>query len=208
MTYGIVLDTSNNDDITGPELKASGAVALIAKGTEGTGYKDPTYQSQVAAAQFAGIPHASYLFLHPASPGSEAQEFLDYVKPAAGHAVFIDCEVTDGSPMGTVANRAQACADALTAAGMRPTLYSSYSFLKQLYALRPSLKGLPAWEAGYPSVIYRWFPALLSLRAKLRNGVSVDLWQFTPTYVVGSRKFDASILLVPVANVFGVAPPV
>lgn len=202
-TYGIVLDTSNNNPITAAELKQSGAVGLIAKGTQGTGFKDAFLASQRAAAKAAGIPFAGYLFLEPTSPGSEAAYYIKYANPDPGETVFVDCEVTDGSPMSLVAKRALSCCTALKAAGHPPALYSSYSFLKQLYALQPGLAKWPCWEAQYPGRVYQWLPSLLSLRAKLMNGVSVDLWQFTDTYRVGQKLFDASVLLVPANVVFG-----
>lgn len=201
-TYGIVLDTSNNNPITEAELKASKAVALIAKATEGTSYQDPTYHGQRAAAAAAGVPFGSYLFLHPSSQGSEAAYFLKFAKPAAGEPVFIDCEVTDGSTMSQVAARAKSCAIALTAAGLKPILYSSTSFLKQLYVFSPALKYYRCWEADYPHPIYAWSPTLVGLRARLMNGVSVCMWQFTDTFKVGTKQFDASILLAPLNTVF------
>lgn len=206
MSSSLVIDNSDNDPITELLLRRSGAVALISKATEGSGYQDPTFQHHREVAHWAGVPFGSFLFLHEASAGDEAGYYLAYASPRAGDiAPIIDCEVTDGAPMSSVAARCQSCALALETAGYTmqaaPILYSSASFLLQLYAEQPTLKRLRVWEAQYPRpVLSSWSATYLRLRYRLANGVTVAMWQFTDGLTVGSRRFDASTLLVPLKS--------
>lgn len=209
----LVLDVSNRNPITEQDLRRADAAALIAKATEGTTYQDPTLPQHRAAAKAVGIPLGMYVFLHQSSTGSEAQHFLDYAKPRPGDiAPIIDCEVTDGQPMSAVAKRCNACATALEHAGYTgkaaPILYSSASFLKQLYAEQPALKRLRVWEAQYPGRFTRWFPGLARLRYRLANGATVVMWQWTSTYALAGRGFDASRLLVKLDSIRIPAPAV
>jgi GH25 family lysozyme M1 (1,4-beta-N-acetylmuramidase) len=194
----LVLDVSNNAPI-GPEaFKASGAVALIAKATEGTSFQDDTLAKHRLVAKANGRPFGSYLFLHPNSQGSEAAAYLRYARPRRGNIQpIIDAEVTN---LGTaeLARRTQACARALEAEGYRPLLYASAGIWTSLVAAEPRLKRLRVWEAQYPGRYTRWFPRLAALRIRLRRGVQVVMWQWTDSYAVAGRRYDASALLVDI----------
>src|SRR4029077_5909413 len=101
MADEIVLDVSNNNTIDEQLFRRSGAVALIAKATEGDNFKDATLSAHRTVAKAAGVPFGSYLFLHPKSTGDEAAFYLEYAKPKRGDIQpIIDCEVSDGQPMG------------------------------------------------------------------------------------------------------------
>jgi len=196
MADEMVLDVSSNNTITELQLHRSGAVALIAKATEGTSYQDPTYAEHRAVARSAGVPFGSYVFLHPKSTGDEAAYYLEYAKPKPGDIQpIIDCEVADGQPMSAVAARCNACGTALEQAGFAPILYSSASFLRQLHTAEPALKRFRVWEAQYPGNLTSWSPGVRNLREKLNDGSSVVMWQWTATDVVGGGRFDASLLL-------------
>ena len=65
-------------------LRRSGAVALIAKATQGTVYRDPTYSAHRAVAKAVGVPFGGYTYLMPNSAGNEAQWFLDFAQPHRG----------------------------------------------------------------------------------------------------------------------------
>ena len=146
----LVIDSSNNRPISRPQLHDSRAVALIAKATEGTSFRDLTLSDQRDAARAVRVPFGSYLFLHPNSTGSEAAYYLDYAKPHVGDIQpVIDAEVTN---LGTaeLARRTQSCAVALEHEGYEPLLYASASIWKELVAAEPRLKRLRVWEAAYP----------------------------------------------------------
>jgi GH25 family lysozyme M1 (1,4-beta-N-acetylmuramidase) len=191
----LVLDVSNVNPIGLATFRLSGSVALIAKATEGTSFQDKTLGSHRDVARAAGKPFGSYVFLHPNSTGSEAAFYLKYARPKRGDIQpIIDAEVTN---LGTaeLARRTQACAKALEAAGYKPILYASAGIWKELIRVEPKLKRLRVWEAQYPSRATRWFPSFAKLRIRLGYGVSVVLWQWTDSYAVGGRRYDASALL-------------
>lgn len=211
----LVLDVSDNAPVDEATFKASGAHALIAKATEVSGnnaedlFRDPTYETHRAVAKACGVPFGAYLFLHATPTVDQAAFFLDYAKlvPGVDMDPFIDCEQggTDGAAMSVVAARCEADALALEKAGWRPILYSSASFLLELYAEVPALKRLRVWEAQYPeapsgATYDEWSADLLTRREKLNDGVSVDLWQWTDTFKVDTRGFDCSAALSPLTS--------
>lgn len=197
----LVLDVSNNTPIGVPVLKESGSVALLAKATEGTGFRDAYLGTHRSAARIAGKPFGSYLFLHPDSVGSEAQYYLDYAQPRRGDIQpIIDAETLGKGGFGTAAARVNSCAEALEDKGYKPILYASASFWQWLIKADPTLKRLFVWEAQYPGRFTRWFPWLAAKRIRLFHGVSVVLWQWTDSFAVGGRHYDASALLTEVKN--------
>lgn len=194
----LVIDCSNNAPIGLASFKLSGAVALIAKATEGTSFQDQTLGDHRDIARYAKKPFGSYLFLHPDSTGSEADAYLKFARPRRGDIQpIIDAEVTT---LGTVdlAQRAQRCSLALERAGYKPLLYASAGIWTALVAAEPRLKRLRVWEAQYPGRYARWFPRLARLRIRLQHGVSVVMWQWTDSYAVAGRRYDASALLVDI----------
>lgn len=183
----LVLDVSNTNPISLARLRAAAPAALVAKASEGSGFTDRLYAEHRKYARQLGIPFGGYLFLHPGSSGNEAAHFLAVARPVKGDLQpMIDTEVRDGVSFAAVAARVDACAKALEARGYRPLLYSYTSFLQQLLRARPKLARLRVWQAGY-----------VSKRPRVGHGASVVLWQFTDAYKVGSGRFDASRLYVP-----------
>lgn len=191
----IVLDVSNQRTVTLKQVRDSKCVALIAKATEGSSFRDKVLAVHRRIAKEAGIPFGSYLFVHPHSPGNEAEFYLHFAKPKPGDLQpIIDAEVQDGSTFLQVAARVDACAQRLEMHGYRPILYASTSFWKQLFAADPKLKRLRVWQAQYPGRFSKWWPWLAVYRTKLLHGVTVCLWQFTDAYLVDGQRFDASVL--------------
>jgi len=191
-----VIDVSNQAPITLAAYRQSKAVALIAKATEGTSFKDKTLSGHRTVASMAGTPFGSYLFLHPDSKDSEAKFYLDYAKPRPGEfQPIIDAEVLN---LGTdeLARRILSCSKALEEKGYDPLLYVSQGVWGQLVASQPYLKRLRVWEAQYPGRFSRWFPRVAKLRRRLK-GARVVLWQWTDRYAAGGRHYDASVLLAP-----------
>lgn len=194
----LVLDVSNNAPITLTSFEASKAVALIAKATEGSSFQDKTLSAHRDVAKVTKKPFGSYLFLHPDSRGSEADFYLKFARPRRGDIQpIIDSEVTTLGAS-DLARRTQACARALEAKGYSPILYASAGIWTSLVAAEPTLRRLRVWEAQYPGKFTRWLPRLARLRIRLRHGVSVVMWQWTDSYAVGGRRYDASALLVDI----------
>jgi lysozyme len=196
----IAIDISNNNPASRLTIESSGAKVLICKATEGANFEDKTLAAARANAKALGIRFGTYIFLHSATKGSEAGEYLKYAKPKKDELVIIDSEPggQDGEPISSLAHRTDACARALEQKGFRPILYSSSSVWEEMVSAVPALKRLRVWEAQYPGRFTRWFPALARLRQKLGRGASVVMWQFTDSYAVGPYRFDASLVLVPV----------
>lgn len=194
----LVLDVSNNRTIDAATLRLSGAVALIAKETEGRSFRDGTAARHRAAARACRIPFGGYLFLHVVDPRGEVRAFREYAQLARGdlHPV-IDTEVSDGHTMAQVADAVDEAAREFEANGYRPIVYASASFWLALHRERPTLRRLRVWEAQYPGRFTRWFPGLARRRIRLQHGASVVLWQWTDSYRVGAVSYDASRLLVP-----------
>lgn len=200
MSYGSVIDVSNNRPIDHADLKASGAIGLIAKATEGATFKDATYPEHRKIAKAEGKPFGGFVFLHAASAGNEAEFFINYAKPRRGDIQpVVDAEGggLDGKPTADLAKRALSCLERLEAKGYRPLLYTSAATWKQLVSYEPRLRHYRAWEADYPGRFTRWVPGLAKLRIRLGRGASVVLWQWTSVYGVNGKSYDASRLMVP-----------
>lgn len=203
--HEIVLDVSNVHPLySTKDLADSGAVALIARATEGSSGKnstDPKLEYHRVKAERAGVAFGSYVFLHPGSKGSEADLYLKYAKPTTGDIQpIIDAETLDGGTFATAAARVESCARVLEEEGLDPILYASASFWQGLFKENPRLARLRVWEAQYPGKITRWLPALAQRRIKLLHGASVVMWQFTDSYAVNGRTYDASVLLAPLES--------
>lgn len=181
----LVLDVSNNNTIGTTMLKRSGAVGLYCKATQGTTFRDNTYSEHRQVAQAVGIPFGGYLYLMPTSAGNEAQFFLDFALPHKGDLQpVVDAEI--GLP-DQEAKRALSCLRALEDAGYQPILYSSASRLLGMLLNEPALSKYRMWEADYAP-----------RREPLQHHSTVVLWQFSQSYRVLWRRFDASRLFVPI----------
>jgi len=195
----LALDVSNVNPASEADVRASGAVLLICKATEGSTFLDKTLNTHRAIAKKIGIRFGVYVFLHALAQGDEAGVLLAWAKPKPGELIFIDSEPggQDNATVSQMAHRTNLCAQGLEAKGHRPILYASSSYWLQMVACEPSLRRLRVWEAEYPRRgLTRFFPRLFRLRQKLRHGASVVMWQATDAYLVGNRKFDASLILV------------
>lgn len=172
---------------------------VIAKATEGTSFRDPTFPEHRRVAKACGLGFGAYLFLHAASSGDEAGFFLDYAQPAPGELVVIDAEGggLDGRPLAALAVRVRSCQLALEKQGRRPVLYSSASTWLGLVRAQPQLRALRVWEAQYPGRFTRWLPRLATLRERLGHGASVVLWQWTDTLELDGAFFDCSRIMAP-----------
>ena len=198
MRYPIALDVSNVNPATLDEVRESGCSLLICKATEGDSYHDATLVAHRGIARELGIRFGSYVFLHVGSVGNEAQAYLDYARPERDELAIIDAEAgaEDGRSVDGLAHRTWSCAHALEHAGKRPLIYASSSTWKEMLRAVPHLRRYRVWEAEYPGRFSRWFPKLARMRVRLRHGVTVVMWQFTDSYAVRSKRFDASRILV------------
>lgn len=201
--HRLALDVSNVNPITLRQLQASGAALLIAKGTEGTTFVDRYFELHRQLAARARIGFGGYLYLRVGSRGSEADYYLEHVRPRPGELPpIVDAEdLSQGAE--ALAKRTLACLHRLEQRGYTggpgrlPILYGSSSTILAMVAVAPGLRRYPVWEAQYPGRFARWFPWLAAKRTRLRHGLTVVLWQWSDTYLVGGHAFDASRLMIP-----------
>lgn len=71
---------------------AQSVPAVIIKATQGTGYKDPKYQSNRTGAEAAGMRVATYHFLEHGDIDQQVSWYLNNVIPAKGERVVVDYE--------------------------------------------------------------------------------------------------------------------
>lgn len=94
-----LVDVSNNNGkVDFRAVKAAGANGVYLKVTEGTGFVDPNYTANRAAAKAAGLRVGGYHFAHPKNdPSAEAEFFLSHLQLEKGDLLpALDIEVTDG----------------------------------------------------------------------------------------------------------------
>ena len=196
--HGLAIDTSNNNPITAQELRASGAVLLIAKGTEGLRFDDRVFQSQRAAAQACGVEFGGYVFLHQnLSVGDQIREFIRFAKPEKGEFVAIDAEVTDGQPTRQIAQNIVLACEEFQKRGHSPLVYMPIDLWRACADLHPDLRNWWLWEPQYPGAFTRWVPGIAKLRIKVGHGANLAMWQWTDCLTDGGHRFDASRLMVP-----------
>ena len=202
----MILDVSNVNPISWRELRIAkrmktGVPVLIAKCTEGSTFVDDEYGRHRSLAVRESIIFGAYLFLRVGSSGDEARFFLEHARLQAGDLQpIVDAEDTSRG-ISALADRSIACLVALERAGYRPILYASSSTWQAMIRYQPQLRRFRVWEAQYPGRFTRWMPRLAKLRVRLRHGVTVVMWQWTSSYVVDGRRFDASRLLCRPATI-------
>jgi len=107
-------------------LRAAGVLGVVHKATQGTKYPDKTYHERRVQALDAGLLWGLYHFPNNLTSGPDQVDYcLNYAKPDANTATFLDAEedTTDHKTM-TEAN-ARTFMDAMMAATKRkPGLYS------------------------------------------------------------------------------------
>jgi lysozyme len=170
-----VIDLSHYDaQIDLSSAQQAGIVGVIHKATQGISFADPTYRANLAQAQALGLLWGAYHFATGDDPVSQADFFLQTVKPAAGALLALDFESNNpGSTMSL--EQAKAFVTHIQAAtGTWPGLYGGAYLRDQLGSQPdPVLKNCWLWLAQYePTAI-------------LPPGWSNwTLWQYTDGHIV------------------------
>lgn len=91
-----VLDISHYQNITDKFVtaKSLGVKAIIAKATEGSTYRDPTFEKHRKLALDAGLLFGAYHFIRPGDPWAQADFFLKTVGDIKGVCLVLDWEDT------------------------------------------------------------------------------------------------------------------
>ncbi|KAF6205610.1 hypothetical protein GE061_019783 [Apolygus lucorum] len=183
----VVIDLSHHNGKV--DLKAAqddGITTVIHKCTQGTGYVDPKYSSNKAAAEKLGLTWAAYHFADGRDGTKQAEHFLKHTGTVKRYIVDLE-----DNPAGTTVGKAQAEAiveKIKEKTGSYPIVYGNKYFLDKLNS--QVLANCPLWLASYNSV-----PKMP------KNWSSWLMWQYTdgsvgptPHTVKGIGKVDRSYL--------------
>jgi lysozyme len=177
-----LVDVSNNNGrVDFKAVKAQGAAGVYLKVTEGTGFVDPYYVANRAAAKAASLRVGGYHFAHPKNdPATEAAFFLSHLKLEKGDLLpAFDIEVSDGvigSRIHSFSRKFLAVVKAKIDAN--PVVYAGCFFMRDNGLL--ALPG-PKWVAAYGS----------------RPACRWDAWQYTD----GQARYGANVDHLDTTNV-------
>lgn len=132
MAINVVIDLSHFNQVTSfEEVKADGIVAIIHKATEGLSDVDPTYLSNKAAAQAAGLWWGAYHFATGDDAILQAEHFLSVVNPGPTDLLVLDFEQNPSGSSMTLAGAEQFVTRVEQATGRWPGFYSG-SYIREL----------------------------------------------------------------------------
>lgn len=136
-----------------PKVRATGQRFMIAKATEGTTYKDPTFDDNWFGAKSAGLLRGAYHFYRcNVDAKKQADYFIDYVRTVKDDGELppvLDLETNDGMTKEKIVPAVKIWLDRVEAAfGKKPIIYSGQYFLQD-YLIQPG-GGPPAWAKDYP----------------------------------------------------------
>jgi lysozyme len=130
-----VIDIShhNQGNLNFAAAKAAGVLGVISKATQGSGYRDPTYNERKAAALDAGMLWGAYHFGTAADVDAQVSNFLGKVHPDANTLCALDFEKNEATPTNslTVA-KARQFVQKLDQALGRPIVIYGGRFMKDL----------------------------------------------------------------------------
>lgn len=191
MIFGI--DTSNYQaGINLAKARAEGMDFLIAKVTQGSGYRSPAWPAQRDGARAAGLLLAGYHYIDTSDPAAQAAN-------CAGHLgdksipLALDWESAGGNWLNFVRVLA-----AFRAAGLKVVLaYSPHWYWQQQGSPDMASIGLPLWASGYPSPATGQTPAALYGSVTARHwasygGLNVAVLQFSDRAAVAGLSLDCS----------------
>ncbi len=166
------------------KVKAAGKTFVIAKATEGIGFKDDHYDRFKSGAMAQGLKFGAYHFARPGSndPVREADWFVDTMGLQRGMLIpTLDLERTGGLGTTALNNWVKAWLQRVNArTGVKAMIYVSPSFWR-------TYMGNSRWYAdnGY-SVLWvaHWSTSSPSVPADNWGGRSWTFWQYTSDGVV------------------------
>ena len=132
--------------------KASGAVGVIAKASEGATWRDPAYSQHRAAAKAAGLLWGAYHFGTAAPVNAQVDAFLDAAHPDDNTLMVLDFEHNDASPTNTMTGHAAIdfLGQLSARLGRKPTLYTG-AYVQARFGAAPVEARRPyrVWWAQY-----------------------------------------------------------
>ncbi len=162
-----VVDLSHHNTIS-DSLKPAyefGIRGVVHKATEGTGYKDKTYNARRFLAKEAGMLWGAYHFVRPGNVKKQVDVFLDYAKPDDETLLALDHEDKGFSP--EQAKEFLALLKQRT--GRAPVIYTGHVIKEQLDGrIDRTLGTYRLWHAQYGT--------RYTINASWKD---VWLWQYT-----------------------------
>jgi GH25 family lysozyme M1 (1,4-beta-N-acetylmuramidase) len=136
-----------------PKVRATGQRFVVAKATEGSTYKDPTFDDNWFGAKSAGLLRGAYHFFRSnVDAKKQADYFIDYVHSVKDDGELppvLDLETNDGVSKNKIILAVKTWLDRVEAAfGRKPIIYSGQYFLQD-FLVQPG-GGPPAWAKDYP----------------------------------------------------------
>jgi lysozyme len=156
-----VIDLSHhNGTVNFKKIKAAGINGIIHKATQGSKNVDPTYASRRDAARKAGLLWGAYHFGTGSDGLSQAEHFLDVVKPDAATLLVLDFEANPQGPSMSLEEARAFVTHLQSKTGRFPGFYSGH-YVKELLGSQtdPVLSKCWFWLAQYgptPVVPANW----------------------------------------------------
>ncbi len=152
MTSNCVIDLShhNGTRLRFDKARADGVLGVIQKATQGEAYVDATFKRNKAASLDAGLLFGAYHFGTGSNGVSQAQHFLDTVKPDASTILVLDFEDNPTGSSMTLEEARAFVTHIWSQVGRWPVFYSGHTIKRALgTAADPVLKNCSFWLAQY-----------------------------------------------------------
>jgi lysozyme len=142
-----------NAGIDWPKVRATGQRFVVAKATEGDGYRDPSLVNNWTGAKAAGLLRGAYHFFRcNVDAKKQADNYINYVRTLKDDGELppvLDLETHDNVKKEKIIPAVKVWLDRVEAAfGKKPIIYSGFYFLKDY--LSEAGGGPPAWAKDYP----------------------------------------------------------
>lgn len=141
---GIFIDRSNVNGAD--DLRKAGVSDIYLKATEGTTFRDGTYQQRRAQARLAGARSGAYHFARQNTPATEADFFLTTIGTPKPGDLRPCLDLEDGQSTAWAEAFVKHVRDSL---GYWPVLYGSTSFIAPMRAASQTLRNCAWWRAEY-----------------------------------------------------------
>jgi hypothetical protein len=172
MTIGRIIDVSSDQHPNGAainwtQVAQAGVTAVFIKATQGTTYVNPYFQSDMIAAQKAGLYVCAYHYADMGNPVAEAQFFA---KMASRFARMLDFETN------TNVAWARTFLQTLGLPASELITYGSLDTLKDFYVQLPSMAFFAAYQQLWPGMGVCWQFTDAATIPGITGNVDEDSW--------------------------------
>jgi GH25 family lysozyme M1 (1,4-beta-N-acetylmuramidase)/LysM repeat protein len=183
-----------------PKVRATGQRFVVAKATEGTTYKDPTFDDNWFGAKSAGLLRGAYHFFRcNVDARKQADYFIDYVNTVKDYGELppvLDLETNDGTTKEKIVPAVKIWLDRVESVfKKKPIIYSGQYFLQDYLVVAGGgpptwAKDYPLWLAQYPNQYVEGMKPFLP-----RGWFNWTIWQYSDKGVVNgiNAKVDMNL---------------